>query len=148
MKINLPQKKIIALMLIVLTGYFLLAPVVLAANLIPAACVGDQKSQTCGLCEFIQLFINGADIIVGLSGTVSIVFIIYGGFWMLTAYGNQQRYQHGKDAIVATVIGILIVLFAWTLVNLVILSLYGGNTGLFQTFAGHAWNGPCNIVAK
>lgn len=110
------------------------------------SCISDGN---CSPCDFVQLFVNGADIILGLTGTFSIIMFVYGGFWMITAYGNQTRFQHGKDTIVATVIGILIVLMAWTFTNLIILSLYGGEskTSVFTTFTGQAgWSGPCSIT--
>lgn len=88
---------------------------------------GCLPNGACNLCDFIQLFINFADIIVALSGLSALVMFIWGGLKMLTAYGNQASIQQGKAILVTTIKGLLIVFFAWTLVNFVVGSLYGGS---------------------
>ncbi len=116
----------------------------LPEGLVPPECATGDASG-CGICSFIQLFIRAADIIVGLSGTLALVMFVFGGFTMITAYGNTSRVQWGKNVLIAAVTGLLIVLLAWTLVNLIVLSLYGGNAGTFGTFTGKSeWSGPCS----
>ncbi len=90
--------------------------------------------DNCNPCDFIKIFVTGADIIVMLTGIMSIVMFVFGGIIMITAYGNEARVKWGKDVLIATVIGIVIVMLAWTLVNTVILALYGGSSAAFNKF--------------
>lgn len=92
--------------------------------------IGDNKcvkgkGENCTICDFLQLFVDGADIMVALSGTFAILMFIYGGMVWITSYGNEARVKQGRDIITATVTGIVIVLMAWTMVNLIIGSMAG-----------------------
>lgn len=110
-------------------------------------CLGKGN---CSVCDFVQLFISASDLILALSGTLAIVMFIIGGVIMITAYGAPDRINWGKNTMIATVIGLMIVLLAWTLVNLLILTIYGGDAGVgaFNTFTGKSgWSGPCNLSA-
>lgn len=130
-----------------LIGLFLTAAGLLAqtasAQIIPGECsVGT--AEKCNLCSFVKLVINLADIIIALSGSAAILMFVIGGIMMIINYGNEAWIKRGRETIVATVIGLAIVFLAWTLVNLVILTLYGGNLGAFIKFTGKsAWSGPC-----
>ena len=126
-------KKTLSLFLIIIS-LFLVVPNVSAISLVPESCYAlddEGISLGCSLCDFITLFINAADILVGLSGTFSILMFVYGGIVIITAYGNDSRIKRGKDIITATVVGVFIVLFAWVIINLVIGALFGtGNSVL------------------
>jgi hypothetical protein len=83
-------------------------------------------------CDFIQIFINGADLIVGLAGVMGVVMFVYGGIVLITAYGNESRIKWGQDVLVATVVGIFIVLLAWTLINTIMLSFFGDGSNAYK----------------
>lgn len=108
-------------------------------SLLPNECLAKEG---CSLCNFLDLFINGANILVGLSGTFAILMFIFGGMLMITAYGNEARIKWGKDVLMATVTGIVIVLFAWTIVNLIIGALFGGKN--VPEWANLNRDGICN----
>ncbi|HPN81570.1 MAG TPA: hypothetical protein PK412_03445 [bacterium] len=122
------RQYLFSLLIISLIGVAIATPIMTYSQttLIPKTGSCADRGD-CTPVDFVALFVRGADIIVGLSGTASILMFVYGGFLMITAYGNDSRIKQGRDAIVATVIGILIVLLAWTLINLVITALYGGS---------------------
>ena len=67
------------------------------------------------------------DVIKGILPIVGALFFfmfIYGGFLYMTAGGEAKNVTKGRDAIVAAVIGMLIVLFAYTLAYNVV-SIFG-----------------------
>jgi len=122
-------KKVISLFFIILFLLTLIpsvsaAPLSLVTNDLHIKCASPEG---CDLCEFVDLFVNGAGIMVALSGTFSILMFVFGGITIITAYGNEARFKWGKDAIIATIVGICIVLFAWTLINLIIGAMFGNS---------------------
>lgn len=124
-------KKIIFLSLIVIT-LFGVAPIAHAQPQL----VGDiacTETGNCTPCDFLQIFVNASNILVGLSGTFAVLMFIYGGIVMITAYGNDSRITWGKNIIIATVIGIGIVLFSWSIINILIGSLFGSTNPSLPT---------------
>lgn len=92
----------------------------------PSIASGTRGFGPESICDFVNLAVRAGDLLIAISGALAVAMFIYGGFWMLTAYGNKERIKKGKDAMIATVFGIFIVLLAWTLVNTIFLGLYGG----------------------
>ncbi|MBI5765661.1 hypothetical protein HZA71_00330 [Candidatus Falkowbacteria bacterium] len=114
-------------------------------GLVPAECAGNQYAKdACGLCSFIKMYVKAADILVGFSGVFLILMFVFGGFVMITAYGNESRVKWGKDTLVAAVIGIFIIMLAWTLINTIIYSFYGivspGSNNAYNTLTGKSLN--------
>ena len=82
-----------------------------------------QKFGNCTICDFFKLFANIAKWILGTIGALSLFWVIYGGFDILTSAGSATKVDGGKKKIMGAIIGMLIVLAAWTLVNAIILFL-------------------------
>ena len=95
--------------------------------------------EDCTPCHFIALFVNASNILVGLSGTFAVLMFVYGGIVLITAYGNEARIKWGKDILIATVVGIFIVMLAWTLINVVTSAVLGVSNpvtqGWFETIS-------------
>lgn len=120
--------KRLIIFLIFFSLVFLSVQPVLAASLLDGLRPECRSLGNCNLCDFLDLFVNAANILVALSGTFAILMFVYGGIIMITAYGNEARFKWGKDMILATVTGIFIVLLAWTIVNVLIETLYGNSS--------------------
>ena len=86
--------------------------------LIPDACKEDAKN--CGVKEFFQVLVNIFKLMLGLLGSLSLLFFVYGGFVWLFSRGNANMIQKGKDIIVGSVIGLSIVLGSWVIINFII----------------------------
>lgn len=59
------------------------------------------------------------EFVIGISGIACVGAIVYGGFWYLFA-GVSQDKEKGKKAIQFGLIGMILTLVAWALVNIVI----------------------------
>ena len=70
----------------------------------------------------IALIINA---IIGIIGIISVVVIILGGITYSTSQGDTAKVKKGKDTILYGVIGLIISLLAFAIVNFVISSLQG-----------------------
>lgn len=104
------------------------------AELIPAACRGDQRTDTgsppCGVLEMLQVLVNVSKLMLALLGTAAFAMFVYGGLVFLTSAGNQERVTSGRRILTNAALGILVVLIAWSLVNLVVTVISAGRGGL------------------
>lgn len=62
-------------------------------------------------------------VFMGLLGTVAVVIILIGGFMWMTAGGNEEKVEKAKKMIGAGVIGLAIILAAYSITQFVITSL-------------------------
>lgn len=87
----------------------------ITGNNIPLA-----ETQPCTWCHFGQLFKNVIDFLVKIVIVIAVTLIIWGGFVVMTAGGSPERAKHGRDIIKSAVIGIIIALAAWLLIDTII----------------------------
>jgi hypothetical protein len=67
----------------------------------------------------LPLFISYiANFFIGIAGTVSVLFVLLGGFWYMTG-GITDDKEKGKKTITYALIGLSITLLAWILVNII-----------------------------
>lgn len=66
--------------------------------------------------EFIGLIIKA---ILGLTGSIALIYFIAGGFMWMTAGGNMDKVKHGKDTLIWATLGLLIVFSAYSILNFV-----------------------------
>jgi len=76
------------------------------------ACCGD-----CTLENFIGLGVNIANIILKFLGVATLIFFIIGGLTWITSGGSADKVALGKKMVVGALIGMVIVLSAFTLVR-------------------------------
>lgn len=117
-------KTITALLLILMAALPLSAH---ALQIIPSGCLGEAPPEQCGLDELFQVFINVANFLLSIVGTVTLLMFFYGGFTWLTSGGSSDKIKKGRDIMVNTVIGLIIVLGAATVVYSIGTALCRGN---------------------
>ncbi len=61
--------------------------------------------------------------IVAFVGVIAVALSIAGGYQILTSGGSEEKVKSGRDKILYAVMGMLITLAAWALINLVIKQL-------------------------
>ncbi|MFA6305549.1 MAG: PKD domain-containing protein [Candidatus Gracilibacteria bacterium] len=76
--------------------------------------------------EFVLKVVNFA---LGFLGLIAVIIVIYGGVLYLTAAGAEENTGKAKKAIMYAVIGLIIILGSFALVNTVIKGVGGGGTG-------------------
>lgn len=106
------------------------------------ACI---QNGNCGLCDFLVTFANIANYMLGALGSCALLLFVYGGIIWLTASGSVERIKKGKDILVNTIIGMIIVMFSWQIINLVISSLTGTTpvVVIFGGYGGQPWYNYC-----
>lgn len=62
---------------------------------------------------------------IGLSliGGVALLFIIFGGYLVLTSSGNPQQLQKGKSYIFYAIIGLLLAIFGYVFVQIIVVDV-------------------------
>lgn len=66
---------------------------------------------------------------LGLLGTIALVLIIYAGFKWMTAGGNEEEATDAKKILYAAVIGLAIILTAYSITRFVTSQLFKATTG-------------------
>lgn len=87
---------------------------------------GDEGDRPAELPVIIGRVINQA---LGLLGIITVVLIIYGGFLWMTAMGNNEQIEKAKKLITNAVIGLVIILAAYSITYFVVGSIINGTTG-------------------
>lgn len=90
----------------------------------------------------IRFAINGL-IIVGI--VVSLIFLLYGGLRWIISGGDKAKVDTARQTIVASIVGLIIVILAWVIINAVVKILTGCDLGNFQlpTLGEDTASGPC-----
>ena len=66
---------------------------------------------------------------LGLLGIVAVAAIVMGGFMFMTSGGNEEQSGKGTKAMMAGVIGLIIILCAYAIASFVISNLVAATTG-------------------
>ena len=109
-----------------------------ALNSLKSAGVTDGKMSNATLMSVAQCNMNGDDIkgsdlmetvqtiitvVLGVLGIVAVVVIILGGVQYVTSSGDPGKVKKAKDTIMYGIIGLLVALLAYAIVNFVLSSV-------------------------
>lgn len=114
------MKKFLKFLMIIIcaTVLFFGASSVLAANeATKTVNLTNPLSQNLSPAQTIGLFIKVA---LGVVGGLTLVMVVYGGFVWLTAAGNKEKIDMGSKTMLWAVIGLILVLGSYLLVNTIV----------------------------
>lgn len=94
----------------------------------------ECSSGSCSLNTFIALGVSLSNIILGLVGALTLAMFIYGGVMLLISGGNSEKISKGKDIILGSVVGLLIVFGSYTIISFVVNDVLGAK----KSFSGSA----------
>lgn len=89
-----------------------------AQGLLPA-CAKDVKAVLQLSC-FLNLLIGISQWILGITGSLALLFFVYGGFLFLTSRGSSDQVQKGKTILTQATIGIIIIFGAYLAINFLV----------------------------
>jgi hypothetical protein len=85
---------------------------------------GDQPAvlagQTGGEGSLRQIVLNIVNFILIFLGLIAVIMIIYGGITYVTSAGNNEAIEKAKKIIMYAIIGIVVVLVSFALVNTIL----------------------------
>jgi glucose uptake protein GlcU len=59
-------------------------------------------------------------LLLGISGAIAVLFVLLGGFQYMTSAGNEKQAETGKNNVMYAIIGLVVVILAYTIVNVVV----------------------------
>lgn len=104
--------------------------VTLAQGLLPAC----AEAGDCGLCDVVGVFINFAALITEWLGVLSVLMFIIGGVFIIIAGGNAERAKRGRQILGGTLIGSLIVVSGWLIINFSLAALLNADFDSVELF--------------
>jgi len=119
MKKNI-YKKIISLSLLVFVLFFVVA--ISGASAQSDGLVPDNGKKATGnyeLNDFVQTALNASQWILGIVGSLALLFFIYGGFMFLISAGNSAQVDKGKKIITGAIIGLILVFTSYLIIQFV-----------------------------
>ena len=116
------MKNIFLKILLVTVLFFSCAPSVLAIEwaLVPEECRGDAEISSCNLSAVEAMIRNVASIILGLSGSVTLLVFMISGVRMMVARGEAGKIKAAKDSMFKAVQGLLLIIFSGFLIRLLL----------------------------
>ena len=66
-------------------------------------------------------------VVLGVLGILAVAYIIYGGFMFTTAAGDPAKTKKARETIMYGVIGLVVALLAFAIVNFVLTSVFSGS---------------------
>jgi glucose uptake protein GlcU len=91
----------------------------------PASCGTNETLTELGcipntVAGFVGKFYS---IGLGLIGGVALIFIIYGGYIIMTSQGRPEKISNGRSYIMYAIIGLLLAIFGYVLVQVVAIDM-------------------------
>ena len=89
-----------------------------------------QKDKACqfincsGQTDFSNTLQTVLNWIFGIIGIVAVIMIILGGFSLMTSSGDPGKVKKGKDTILYGIIGLVVALLAFAIVNFVLVNVF------------------------
>lgn len=85
--------------------------------------IAGATGGTGSIRELVLKIVNYA---LGFLGLVAVIMVIYGGFLYVTAGGEQENVDKGKKILMYSMIGIILILLSFAIVNTVLGVASGG----------------------
>ena len=117
-----------------------------AANLVTCHAAG-----TCSFCSLMAMINGIVEWLIIILTLFSVLIIAYAGFLLVFSRGDRSALETGKKLFFNSIIGILIMLAGWTIVDTTIKLTAGGNLGMWnevQCGAGEFAAGEANYSIK
>jgi len=70
-----------------------------------------------------EIVVNVLQSVLGFTSIVALIIVVYGGIVWLTAAGNQEKVDHGKKILIWAIIGLLVLMAAWSIVTFIMATI-------------------------
>jgi hypothetical protein len=90
---------------------------------------GEQCTEGSLACSksLSDLIIKIINYLLIFAGMIAVLAVIVGGFWYITAAGNEEQAEKGKKAIINSIIGIVVITLAFLIIRVISHTLTSGS---------------------
>ncbi len=88
----------------------------------------NPATQVTVYCSAGDLLTAVLNILFGFTGAVAVIFIIIGGFQLITSRGNDEQAERGRKTLTNALIGLVVVVLAATIVKIVVSTVTGSTS--------------------
>lgn len=154
------RQNVAAILLGLAVLIFVMAPAVMVSaqgtvpwstGLVPC---GDLGEPACQACHVVSLGKNLIGFAMYVAVFIAVVMIAYAGFKYITAQGDSSKVSDAHRIFRSVVIGLIIILGSWTMVDTLLKTFYGGQLGpwnaiqcVAQPALGQPTGSPSSVVA-
>ena len=122
------QKQKILLFFFLFTALFFVSQIpkpVLAApsisqGLVPCGGYATASTKPCTFIDIFTLIAKVTNWLIAVAGLYAVYKIVQNGFWLILSVGNEESLTQHKSGIQSAIIGFILVLFAFMLINTVV----------------------------
>lgn len=125
---NFFRKNILSIALISFVILGLMSQFTFSAGLVPCGPPSLGFKAECTTCDFYQLINNIINFItLQVVPVLAVTMIVVGAFFLITAGGSETSITKGKDIIKMAIIGSVIIMSAWLIIDVVLKNLATGD---------------------
>ena len=119
------MKKYILIPLLIVIGITSLTA--LPTNAVAASSIWEgaetcltSEGNPCDFCDAVRVTVNIITFLTQISAAIAIGVIVYGAIIIMTAGGSPERVKQGRTIITYAIVGVIITLAAWLIINTVL----------------------------
>lgn len=101
----------------ILAGTYLLPTKVFARNLVLFGYDFGHDAQSITFSDILKFVVYIGSNLIGLSGLIAVIFIIWGGIRLVMSKGNQEEATQAKNTLTWAIIGFVVAVVAYIIVQ-------------------------------
>lgn len=78
---------------------------------------GIAGNETCDFCDLLKLGKGIIDLTIKIAVLIIVAMIVYGGFLIMFSAGSTEKVKTGRSVIQSAIIGLIIAISAWLIVD-------------------------------
>ncbi|TWO98749.1 hypothetical protein EUA79_02630 [TM7 phylum sp. oral taxon 351] len=87
-------------------------------------CAGLNENNSSNTNDLMKQANNIINVVIGVIGFVAVAFIIFGGIQYTTSAGDPGKVKKAKDTILYGIVGLVVAMLAYAIVNFVLSSAF------------------------
>ncbi|MBT5503412.1 hypothetical protein HN858_02850 [Candidatus Falkowbacteria bacterium] len=119
------KKQIIFVIILISFGLLVGQSTLAFPSIVPGECLGDAPVDKCNLGSVEQTIANVAQIILGISGSVTLLVFVVGGIMYMLSGGNKERIGKATTMLKNAFIGLVIIFLSGALIKTLLKVLAG-----------------------
>ena len=129
------KKLLVSLAFIAVFGLYLIyersnsnsSPILSNKPGVPASLPPQNQTGIAGSSSLTDFILKLVQILLSFAGIVAVVMLVIGGYWYMASGGNEETAEKGKKTIINFVLGLVVIILAYTIVTIISSTLTGAD---------------------